>query len=80
MLLVQDNLEDLEMFEDAKEDFEPTELQVVNVKNTVELSMNSVVGLSNSSMMKVRGEVLNHGVVVLIDCGATHNFMAQNCS
>lgn len=46
------------------------------MKNTVELSMNSVVGLSNSGMMKVRGEVLNHGVVVLIDCGATHNFMA----
>lgn len=42
----------------------------------VELSMNSVVGLTSPKTMKVRGTVKGQDVVVLIDSGATDNFMS----
>ena len=38
----------------------------------VELSINSVVGLTNPVTMKVRGNIFGEEVVVLIDCGVTH--------
>lgn len=47
----------------------------VNV--VVELSTNSVVGFTNPSTMKVRGQILGEEVVVLIDCGVTHNFISD---
>lgn len=37
--------------------------------------MNSVVGLTSRKTMKVRGTVEGQDVVILIDSGATHNFM-----
>ena len=43
----------------------------------VELSINSVVGLSNSGTMKVRGEIKGKEVVILVDCGAIHNFISE---
>lgn len=67
-MLVHDNVEDLEVFEDANDAWELVELQTVVVENTVELSINSVVRLFNPGTMKVRGEILNQKVVVLIDC------------
>ena len=42
----------------------------------VELSMNSVVGLTTPQTTKLRGDIKGHPVVVLIDRGATHNFIA----
>lgn len=41
-----------------------------------ELSLNSVVGLTTPSTMKVRGTVGSKEVVILVDCGATHNFLS----
>ena len=40
----------------------------------IELSMNSVVGLTTPQTMKLRGDIERQPMVVLIDEGATHNF------
>ena len=43
----------------------------------VELCINSVVGLTNPGTMKIRGTIQSKEVVVLVDCGATHNFISD---
>ena len=43
----------------------------------VELSINSVVRLSNPGTMKVKGEIQGRTAIVLVDCGATHNFISE---
>lgn len=70
VLLVCEDTE-LEVFEDANEEFEPVKLKTMVVNNTVEL-LNYVVGLSNPRTIKMRGEISRQKVVVLIDYGATH--------
>lgn len=47
------------------------------VGDLVELDLKSVIGFSTPGTMKVRGHLKGKEVVVLIDCGATHNFIAQ---
>ena len=46
-------------------------------KTYVELSINSVVGLNDLGTMKVRGKLLGMEVIIMIDCGATHNFIFE---
>lgn len=48
----------------------------VEVKNTIELSLNNVVGLSTPGTMKLKGKSRPQEVTILIDCGATHNFIS----
>lgn len=45
---------------------------------TTEVSLNSVVGLSNPRTMKLRGKINDKDVVVLVDLGVTHNFVSLN--
>lgn len=47
------------------------------VKPIVELSINSVVGLLNLDTMKLKGKINGEVVIVLIDCGAKHNFISK---
>lgn len=46
--------------------------------NGVELSLNSVVRLTEPRTLKLKGEVHGLDVVALIDCGATHNFISTS--
>ena len=52
-------------------------LEVAEEVEAVELLLNSVVGLSEPHTMKLRGEIQGKEVVVLIDCGAIHNFISK---
>ncbi|KAI0492631.1 hypothetical protein KFK09_026907 [Dendrobium nobile] len=42
----------------------------------VEVSLNSIAGLTSHSTMKLEGEIAGYKMMVLIDSGATHNFIA----
>lgn len=61
---------------------EPTEEAIEEEKllvdELVELSMNSVVGLTAPHTMKVKGKFLKEEVVVLIDCRASYNFISMD--
>lgn len=46
------------------------------IEGIVELSLNTVVGISNLGTIKVKGKVENEEVIVLVDCGATLNFIS----
>lgn len=77
VLLVRENAEDLEFFEDTGEQLgQPVECQQATVEVVAKLSLNSVMGLTNPSTIKVRGTIGDQNVV-LINCGAAHNFIAQ---
>lgn len=54
----------------------PTEERPVEVPLHSEVSLNSVVGLSSPKTMKMRGMIGENEVIVLIDPGATHNFVS----
>nr|GEV05704.1 retrotransposable element Tf2 [Tanacetum cinerariifolium] len=43
----------------------------------VEVSLNSVMGFTTPRIMKIRGILGERDVVVLIDCGATHNLLSM---
>ena len=43
----------------------------------MELSLSSLVGLTTPSSMKIRGHISNKAVIVLIHCGASHNFISS---
>lgn len=50
------------------------EVEETGPKAPIKLSINSLVGLAFSQMMKLKGCVTGQEVVVMIDSGATHNF------
>ena len=44
----------------------------------MELSLSSLVGLTVPYSMKIRGHVNNKVIIVLIDCGDSHNFISSS--
>ena len=51
------------------------DLQEEDVQEVVDLSPNSVVGQSAPKTMKIKGRIAQQEVIMLINCGATHNFI-----
>ncbi|XP_050942550.1 uncharacterized protein LOC127149991 [Cucumis melo] len=70
LCVVADDLEDVEMVDSAYEG------EMVEVSPVVELSLNSVVGLTAPGTFKLKGTVENQEIVIMVDCGATHNFIS----
>ncbi|KAA0050169.1 Ty3/gypsy retrotransposon protein [Cucumis melo var. makuwa] len=78
MFVVTEGKEEYEIVEEEKEEKELGRIEVnEDLTTVVELSINSVVGLNDPETMKVRGKLLGEEVIVLIDCGATHNFVSE---
>lgn len=42
----------------------------------MELSLNSVVELTAPGTFKIKGTVEDREIVIMVDCGATHNFIS----
>lgn len=46
------------------------------IEEMAELSLNTVVRISNLHTIKIKGKFENEEVMVLVDCGATHIFIS----
>lgn len=77
VLLIKENDEEWEVFEGEEEMMETVELKQVDVKPVAELSLNFVVGLNNPGTMKLRASINQRSMIVMLDCGAIHNFISQ---
>ncbi|KAA0032325.1 Ty3/gypsy retrotransposon protein [Cucumis melo var. makuwa] len=71
LCVVADDLKDIEMEDSTHEG------EMVEVSPVVELSLNYVVGLTATGTFKVKGTVDDRERVIMVDCGATHNFISQ---
>ncbi|KAA0041765.1 ty3-gypsy retrotransposon protein [Cucumis melo var. makuwa] len=80
LLVVRENGEELEIIEEDLEE-EGADVKALEVGNPdtlhIELSINSMVGLNNPGTMTVKGKLKGEDVIVLIDCGAAHNFISD---
>lgn len=80
VLVVRENGEEMEIIEEEHY-MEETEMKPLEVekdgKPIIELSLNSMVGLTNLGKMKVKGMINEKAVVVLVDCGALHNIILE---
>lgn len=56
------------------DEFEGEE-KIEETTEKVELALHLVLGFSSPGTIKLKGEIGDREMVVLIDCGATHNFI-----
>lgn len=61
---------------EAETDQHMAKLDVVEINQTVEVSLNSVIGVTLLRTIKLRGTIREQEVVTLFDPGATHNFIS----
>lgn len=75
MIVVHDEYEiELEL-----EEQEVVEVDRAEEKGKVVMCrLNTIVGLTTLGMIKIRGTLQGREVVVLLDCGATHNFISHS--
>lgn len=83
-VLLVDEFEEIEIIQEEPEEDPPAaktmEVEKVEgeeIGDLVELDLKSVIGFSTPGTMKVRGTIKGQEVMVLIDCGATHNFVSK---
>lgn len=48
------------------------------VQSLIDISLSSVMGFSNPKTMKMKGEICGMEVIILIDPGATNNFISTH--
>lgn len=61
----------------CEEEVPEVETKALEVADNVELALRSIYGFLAPRMMKLKGIVVGNEMIVLIDCGATHNFIHQ---
>lgn len=77
ILLIKESDEEWEVLKGEEEMTGIVELKQVDVEPVAELSLNSVVGLSNLGTMKLRGLINQRSVIVMVDCDATQFHFAK---
>ncbi|KAL4568842.1 hypothetical protein LXL04_024459 [Taraxacum kok-saghyz] len=77
VILVEEVAEDEEGEEIPPGDEPDATLEAAEMDEQVEISLNSVAGLTSPKTMKLRGRVMEQAVVTMIDPGATHNFISS---
>ncbi|KAA0047644.1 Ty3/gypsy retrotransposon protein [Cucumis melo var. makuwa] len=79
MFVVKKEGEEYEIIEENTAEEKTLELlqEEEKQKTFAELSLNSVVGLNDPGTMKIKGKIQEREVIILIDCGATHNFISE---
>ncbi|KAF2293086.1 hypothetical protein GH714_036471 [Hevea brasiliensis] len=63
-------------------ELDPPQIEVINEAhfNTMDLSFYSIGGISSPKTLKLQGRIRGTDVTVLIDSGASHNFISGNLS
>ena len=54
---------------------ELVELKQLDVAEGFEIALKTIISLSSKGTMKLKGVLIDKEVVILIDNGATHNFL-----
>lgn len=80
ILVVWENDEEVEVIEENDQG-EEKELKILEVeadlKSKAKISINFVVGMTNPGTMRLKGKIQEESVIILIDCGAIHNFIPE---
>ncbi|KAA0033896.1 retrotransposon protein [Cucumis melo var. makuwa] len=78
MVFITNAEEELENEKEKEEvETEEVEFETLEVKRKTEISLRTILGFTSKGTMKLRGTIKGRKVIILIDSGATHNFIHQ---